>query len=232
MVAGTDRTLLVAPGGSLDRSDWQQIADAHWSHLVLVRPSYLALEVLAPGVQNASATLAKRSRAPDCELKAAVQSGTVTVAGTSYTAPESAKACYGDGINHTVVRLETEGRIVDVIGSPRTFTNAELAKDGNAALALNLIGTHLELVWYLPSSRTPAPRRRLGRSAAGPAGCPVRRLDARLRRVRRGAVARPATRAGRSRTAAGHRACSGDHRRQGSALPSLAGQRPCCRRIA
>lgn len=148
--SGTDRTLLVAPGGSLDRSDWQRIADAHWSHLVLVRPSYLALEVLAPGVHDASATLSKGSRAPACELKEAVQSGTVTVAGTSYTAPESAKACYGDGINHTVVRLESEGRIVDVIGTPRTFTNAELASDGNAALALNLIGTHLELVWYLP----------------------------------------------------------------------------------
>ncbi len=55
-----------------------------------------------------------------------------------------------------MVRLETEGRIVDVIGSPRTFTNAELAEDGNAALALNLIGTHSELVWYLPQYESTA----------------------------------------------------------------------------
>ncbi|TDU88443.1 uncharacterized protein DUF4350 [Kribbella voronezhensis] len=148
--AGSDRTLLVAPGGSLSRSDWQRIADARWSHVVLLRPSARALEVLAPGVQDVSLGLPKGSRAPDCDLKAAVQSGTATVSGTSYSAPDSAQACYGDGINHTVIRLETEGRIVDVIGSPRSFTNAELATDGNAALALNLLGTHLELVWYVP----------------------------------------------------------------------------------
>ena len=29
-------------------------------------------------------------------------------------APAGAKTCYGDGINHTLIRLETEGRIVDV----------------------------------------------------------------------------------------------------------------------
>jgi hypothetical protein len=152
--SGSDRTLLVAPGGSLSRSDWQRIADARWSHLVLLRPSARALEVLAPGVQDVSLSLPKGSRAPDCDLKAAVQSGTATVSGTSYSAPDSAQACYGDGINHTVIRLETEGRIVDVIGSPRSFTNAELATDGNAALALNLLGTHLELVWYLPQYET------------------------------------------------------------------------------
>lgn len=148
--SGADRTLLVAPGGSLSRADWQQIADAGWSHIVLLRPGARALEVLAPGVQDATESMPKDSRAPDCDLQAAVQSGTATVSGTSYSAPDSAKACYGDGINHTLVRVETEGRIVDVVGSPRSFTNAELAKDGNAALALNLIGTHLELVWYLP----------------------------------------------------------------------------------
>jgi hypothetical protein len=142
--------LLIAPGGSLDRSDWQRIADAQWSHLVLFRPSDRALEVLAPGVQDVSETLPKDSRAPDCDLKAAVQSGTATVSGTSYSAPDTAKACYGDGINHTVIRLETAGRIVDVVGSPRSFTNSELADDGNAALALNLIGTHLQVVWYIP----------------------------------------------------------------------------------
>lgn len=148
--SGADRTLLIAPGGSLSRYDLQRIAEARWSHLVLVRPSSRALETLAPGVLDASATLPEDSRAPDCDLTPAVQAGTATVSGSSYSAPESAKTCYGDGINHTVIRLETDGRIVDVVGSPRSFTNAELAKDGNAALALNLIGTHSELVWYLP----------------------------------------------------------------------------------
>jgi hypothetical protein len=147
---GTGRTLVIAPGGVLDRYAWQQIADARWSHLVLFRPSDRALQVLAPGIENVTDSLARNSRAPDCDLKAAVQAGTATVSGSSYSSPESAVGCYGDGINHTVVRLVTDGRIVDVVGSPRSFTNAELADDGNAALALNLIGTHAHVVWYLP----------------------------------------------------------------------------------
>jgi hypothetical protein len=148
--SGTDRTLVIAPGGALDRTDWQQIAEAGWSHLVLFQPSDRALEILAPGVENVAESLSRESRAPDCDLPAAVQAGTATVSGSSYSAPSSAGACYGDGINHTVIRLETDGRIVDVVGSPQSFTNADLAEDGNAALALNLIGTHAHLVWYLP----------------------------------------------------------------------------------
>ncbi len=95
---GDGKALLIGPNGSLDRSDWQRIADAGWSHIILIRPG-----------------------------------------------PR-----YGDGVNHTVIRLESSDRTVDVVGSARSFTNDQLASDGNAALALNLIGTHSQLTWYLP----------------------------------------------------------------------------------
>ncbi|MEV8373520.1 DUF4350 domain-containing protein [Kribbella sp. NPDC056861] len=143
-------TLLIGPGGSLRRADWEKIDRAGWSHVVLIRPSSRALEVLAPGVLNSSESLPEGSRFPGCDLPAAVKAGAATVSGVSYSAPDSATTCYGDGINHTVIRLETGGKIVDVVGSSRTFTNAQLAEDGNAALALNLLGTHSNLVWYLP----------------------------------------------------------------------------------
>ncbi len=150
VAGGEDRTLLIAPTGSLSRYDWSRISNAGWSHLVLIRPSNRALEELAPGIEDASDALSIASREPGCELPAAAKAGTVTVGGATYSAPQSAQACYGDGINHTVVRVETSDRIVDVIGTTRTFTNAQLAEDGNASLALNLIGTHTEVVWYLP----------------------------------------------------------------------------------
>jgi hypothetical protein len=149
-VGSVSGTLLIGPGGALRRSDWEEIADSEWSHLVLIRPSTRALEILAPGVLNSSESLPEGSRFPGCDLPAAVKAGAATVGGVSYSAPNSAVTCYGDGINHTVVRLETGGKIVDVVGTSRTFTNAELAEDGNAALALNLLGTHSNLVWYLP----------------------------------------------------------------------------------
>lgn len=148
--SGEGRALLIAPGGLLSRDDWQRIASADWSHLILVQPTTRALEILAPGVHNDSQNLSEAGRPPDCDLTPAVRAGTATVSGTAYSAPDSAVGCYGDGIHHTVVRLEVEGRTVDVVGTPRSFSNAGLAEDGNAALALDLIGTHAELVWYVP----------------------------------------------------------------------------------
>ncbi len=110
------KTLLIAPGGSLSRSDWQDIAQAGWSHVVLMRPSSRALDVFAPGVESASQTMPSDSRSPACDLPAAVKAGTATVGGVSYSAPDSAITCYGDGINHTVIRLDDERQIVDVVG--------------------------------------------------------------------------------------------------------------------
>jgi uncharacterized protein DUF4350 len=147
--AGSGRTLLVAPGGSLGERTWRQIDEAGWSHIVLFRPPDRALDILAPGVEYAG-TLSKDSRPAGCEIQAAVRAGTVTVEGASYSAPDSADRCYGDGIHAGVVRIDDGERIVDVVGSPTSFTNANLADDGNAALALNLLGTHAELVWFLP----------------------------------------------------------------------------------
>jgi hypothetical protein len=147
---GDGKTLLIGPEGSLDRSDWQRIADARWSHLILIQPGTRALEILAPGVEDTGQILSSGSREPGCELPAAVKAGGATVSGSTYSAPDGAQRCYGDGINNTVIRMESDNRIVDVVGTPRTFTNAELADDGNAALALNLLGTQQELTWYLP----------------------------------------------------------------------------------
>jgi hypothetical protein len=147
---GQGKALVIGPAGSLDRWDWQRIAEARWSHVILIRPGTRALEIFAPGVQQTGQVLASGSREPGCELPAAVKAGTVTVGGSTYSAPDAAQKCYGDGINNTVIRLQTGDRIVDVVGTPRSFTNEELADDGNAALALNLIGTHQDLTWYLP----------------------------------------------------------------------------------
>ncbi|MEV6287842.1 DUF4350 domain-containing protein [Kribbella sp. NPDC051770] len=148
--SGADRALLIGPSGNLSSSDWRRIDASGWEHLILVRPGREALETLAPGIENASSTLPAGSRSPGCDLPAALKAGTVTVRGTTYTAPRQAQSCYGDGINSTLVRIERAGRTVDVVGTQQSFTNAELADDGNAALALNLLGTHSELVWYLP----------------------------------------------------------------------------------
>ncbi|NBH09171.1 DUF4350 domain-containing protein, partial [Amycolatopsis sp. SID8362] len=40
-------------------------------------------------------------------------------------------------------------------GSAAPLTNSRLAEQGNAALALRLLGAHPRLVWYLPSVTDP-----------------------------------------------------------------------------
>lgn len=154
---GAGKALLIGPNGQLDRADWQRIADAGWSHLILIRPRQLELEVLAPGIRSTGQTLSSASREAGCDLVAAAKAGPVTVSGSTYSAPQGAKACYGDGINHTVVRVDTGPQTIDVIGTSRSFTNSELADDGNAALALNMLGTHQDLTWYLPQFESDGP---------------------------------------------------------------------------
>jgi hypothetical protein len=153
--AGPGSTLVVAPGGSLGELAWEQIDDAGWDHLILVRPPGMALDLLAPQVEPAG-TIPMDSRKAGCDLDPARKAGTATVAGMSYSAPADADNCYGDGIHGTVVRIEDGRRTIDVVGTPDSFTNQHLADDGNAALALNLFGTHGRLVWYLPRFETDA----------------------------------------------------------------------------
>lgn len=149
-------TLLIAPGGSLDANSWNRIHDARWEHLVLVRPGSVALETLAPGVRMAG-TVPTGSRSSGCDIAPSQRAGTATVGGMTYSAPAGADSCYGDGIHGSIVRIEDEGRLIDVVGTPTSFSNDHLADDGNAALGLDLIGTDARLVWYLPRYESDAP---------------------------------------------------------------------------
>ena len=49
-----------------------------------------------------------------------------------------------------VVRYRQAGRVITATGTADFMTNSTLLRDGNAALAMNLAGTHPRLVWYAP----------------------------------------------------------------------------------
>lgn len=78
------------------------------------------------------------TREPGCEL--AAKAGSATTGGIQYKGAES---CY----DSTLVR---DGNMV-TIGTGAPFTNDELDAEGNAALAMKLLGQHERLVWYTPS---------------------------------------------------------------------------------
>lgn len=78
-------------------------------------------------------------RAAGCELPAARRAGRVRLGGTSY----SRTSCYAG-------TLAVSGTLV-VLGSADFLTNEHLAQDGNAALALNLIGGS-RVLWVTPAA--------------------------------------------------------------------------------
>ena len=103
---------------------------------------------------------------PDCALPAARRAGTADTGGIRYTtsAPD-ADSCYpSDGLP-TLLRVPATDGNGDtvVLGAPDILHNERLDEQGNASLALQLLGSRPHLVWYLPSlsddSATDAGRR-------------------------------------------------------------------------
>ncbi|MFD7749987.1 DUF4350 domain-containing protein [Streptomyces sp. NPDC059698] len=157
--SGPGTTLLVAGPNLLTRSQQLRLGEAASSagRTLLVAPGPAATTRLAPGVhtegQKAVSTLA-----PACELPAARRAGTAEMGGFRYTAQDrSAVTCYPSAGLPTLVVLPngTDGDTV-VIGSPVLLHNERLDQQGNASLALQLLGSRPHLVWYLPSLSDPS----------------------------------------------------------------------------
>lgn len=94
---------------------------------VLVAPAG-ATKRVEPGVRDPGCTLAEKA-------------GAASTGGFVY---EGEQRCY----DSTLVRTGT----VTSLGHGALFTNSELDSEGNAALALSLLGQHERLVWYMPSA--------------------------------------------------------------------------------
>ncbi|GAB3420677.1 DUF4350 domain-containing protein [Flindersiella endophytica] len=160
--AGSDATLLVTVPDRLTGPQLKRLGDAGYARIVLFEPSEGTLGAITTKKVFAAGDALAKVRDPGCELPAAKRAGPVDVRGPMYRAPVSVgtgpgngtgsgvEVCYGDGTRGAVVEVAGEPTL-DLVGSPRSFSNAELANEGNAALALNLLGHDSRLVWYLPS---------------------------------------------------------------------------------
>ncbi|MFE6459959.1 DUF4350 domain-containing protein [Streptomyces cinereoruber] len=120
---------------------------------VLLGPGSPSLRTLAPGITSAPDT-AVTNLEPACALPAATRAGSADLGGERYeVAPgTTADSCYPSGGLPTLVRLPGNGTTDTVLlGSPDILHNARLDQQGNASLALQLLGSRPHLVWYLPS---------------------------------------------------------------------------------
>ena len=150
----SDSTLLVFdPDTRLDDVQLRQLEEST-GNLVLVTPSFSQLRALTLHLGQAGA--AKTSALPaHCTLEAANKAGTISGGGNGYRVLDSgadATACFssGKGIYSLVTSRGDIGQLT-VLGAQQVLANETVAQRGNAALALNLLGSTSTLVWYLPS---------------------------------------------------------------------------------
>ncbi|MEU6813003.1 DUF4350 domain-containing protein [Streptomyces sp. NPDC046831] len=153
--AGPDTTLLVAvPDLLTDRR--QALLHAATSHsggrTVLVAPDSPSVGTLAPGVTADPVVSFDSTLRPRCSLPEARRAGRADTGGIRYsTTAGDADACYpSDGLP-TLLRLPQSGGDTVVLGAPDILYNDRLDEQGNASLALQLLGSRPHLVWYLPS---------------------------------------------------------------------------------
>jgi hypothetical protein len=89
--------------------------------------------------------------APACDLPDATRAGAVVVGATFVAEAADATGCYPVGEGYGLLSVaDDDGRITAVDGGD-LFTNEHLAENGNAALAVNLLGARERLVWFVPS---------------------------------------------------------------------------------
>ncbi|WP_329291676.1 DUF4350 domain-containing protein [Streptomyces pseudovenezuelae] len=157
--AGPDTTLLVAVPDLLTHRQQSALRSATADsdgRTLLVAPGSWSVERLAPGVVADPATSLDSTLSPDCGLPAARRAGKADTGGIRYTVTHPGNdECYRSERLPTLVRVpaasgDGDGDTV-VLGAPDILYNDSLDEQGNASLALQLLGSRPHLVWYLPS---------------------------------------------------------------------------------
>ncbi|QCH22107.1 DUF4350 domain-containing protein [Mycobacteroides salmoniphilum] len=144
------------PGSQLMVLDNGNISDEILNVLVelpgdrlLLSPFSATRERLAPQVRITSYQ-GKEIAEPRCDLREAQHAGAIqTHIGPTYTFTNPGPghiSCYAG----TLVRYRDGNHTITVLGDDTPLTNVQLAKQGNAALAMNLAGRSSHLVWYVP----------------------------------------------------------------------------------
>ncbi|MER6065898.1 DUF4350 domain-containing protein [Streptomyces sp. NPDC001792] len=155
--AGRDTTLLVAVPDLLTirQQGWlRKAVAASGGRTLLVAAGSPSVERLAPGVTADPATSSATTLAPGCTLPEARRAGSAETGGIRYTTARlDADRCYPSARLATLLRVPeaSGGGDTVVLGAPDILYNDRLDKQGNASLALQLLGSRPHLVWYLPS---------------------------------------------------------------------------------
>ncbi|EFL32548.1 LOW QUALITY PROTEIN: secreted protein, partial [Streptomyces viridochromogenes DSM 40736] len=144
---GPDTTLLVAAPDLLTRGQQSRLHNAFadtGGRTVLVASGSASVEQLAPGVTADPATSLDSTLSPDCDLPAARRAGSADTGGVRYTTTHlDADACYPSERLATLLRVpgRTGNGDTVLLGAPDILLNDRLDEQGNASLALQLLGS-------------------------------------------------------------------------------------------
>lgn len=158
--AADDATVLVYdPAGYLAEDGYRELA-GDGRTLVLVEPDFRTLQTVAPDVTAAGAPTGPVSagcgvppaeRAERIDPRATSGTEDTALPGTFRVGGDGV-ACFTDGKDRaSLVRTTFDDSTVYLLGSAAVLSNDGIERLGNAALSLNLLGSHRTLVWYLPS---------------------------------------------------------------------------------
>lgn len=175
---GDDGTLVIAGYVFMSVEQFQSVM-AWEGPLVFLAPHEWDLEYIDNRVAYASATSPATVDA-DCAVPAAVAAGAIVVDGPRVSLTrESALAhtCFvGAGDAGALVQIEREGKgPLTVIAAPSFMSNEKLALEGDAALALHLLGSRDRVAWYMAAPYDQSLLR--GRSNEGDEGLTVAAPD-------------------------------------------------------
>ena len=146
--ARPDTLILVAQTFYLYDDDLLRLLAALPGDRLLVEPVSRTREILAPQIRLSAATTFGENK-PDCDMREATRAGEVQFGlSDAYEAVGDVPVtrCYGGAL----VRFTDNGREVTVVSTGGFMTNSGLLKEGNAALAMNLAGSHQRVIWYAP----------------------------------------------------------------------------------
>jgi hypothetical protein len=150
-------SLLVTNPWLLTAAQLRVLAGTH-ADVVLVNADKVTVRALAPQV---TITGSRRvgTADPGCDLAAATLAGSADLGGSELsTALPGAQRCYPKDGHPTLIRYRAGGgHEITVLGTSAPFTNQDLGKLGNAALALNLLSSHQNLVWLTPTASPTGP---------------------------------------------------------------------------
>ncbi len=155
--AGPAAAIVVTSPASLTRAELDELATAN-ADIVIIQPDQESLAVLAPTLSAAAVTGVGPTQ-PGCGLAAARLAGNADMGGTGLdlATGQPGVTCYRSAGVPSLVQYTSGARLVTVLGTGAPLENQNLARLGNAALTLNLLGAFPRLAWLVPQPPASAP---------------------------------------------------------------------------